>query len=134
MVTVSVVTCGPLEQPKISISRNDTAITLIITPPYTKTFDWQVQNGIDSDPTLIFIAAPMPHDCQECGNEIPAARVRITKSNLCVDCAEMNERLGLAPRYKMEIVGSGDTDNFEISQTFLTKTTRPRFVEEETSP
>ena len=64
----------------------------------------------------------MTIECKDCGEEIPAARFRITGKNICVDCTRLLEKSGVIPRYRMEIIGSGDLDNFEV-QTFMTKST-----------
>jgi len=59
-------------------------------------------------------------NCSECGDEIPAQRVKVTKSEYCVHCAEQLEKQGLAPRYRMEILGSSNPDDFEM-ETRLNK-------------
>lgn len=60
-------------------------------------------------------------ECEDCGAEIPPARVKLTRSSLCVDCQEMLERQGLAPRFRMEVIGSGDVENYETGKTLMTK-------------
>ena len=60
-------------------------------------------------------------ECDDCGITIPPARLKVSGSRLCVECQDALERLGLAPKYRMEVLGGRDIESFEDNGALVSK-------------
>lgn len=62
-----------------------------------------------------------PRKCTTCGEEIPAARIRILpNTTICVDCAQARENKGQFQRHVIDVQPEIESwENVSITQTLI---------------